>query len=232
MLGSVPATGVRGHGVVAKGGDPVPAARPVPASVTHAGLGVARITGGSETATALRDVASRSAAPSPTAIALAGVAPVVRAVVGRQRVIRRAMVPGVAPRSGRAAALLAGKPAAEARRSTRAPIHASRRIRKAALSIASARNGAVATTPPITASAVVIDPVPTGVRDLPASGLASAAALLGPTSGRATTASILEAAGSGPVGHPSLPSGVGGRVVPVAVRVARGSVLAVLRDLS
>lgn len=88
----------------------------------------------------------------------------------------------------------------------------------------------MAATSAVTARPLIVDPIPAGIRDLPARGLAGATTILGPPGGRATTTSILQATRGRAIGHPVLPSGMGGRLVPVAVRVARGSVLAVLRD--
>lgn len=111
-------------------------------------------------------------------------------------------------------------------------VHASRGRREAALGIAPTSDGTLAPAPTVASRQVVVDPIPSGVGDLPVGRLASTTPILGPTGGRTTTTPILEAASSGPIGVTIRAPGVSSRVIPFAVRVASSGSMTVLRDSS
>lgn len=224
------AAGVRGHSALAEGSSAIPAVGPIPACVTYARLGVPVVTRRREASTAFRNVGRGASTLRPAGLARSGFATIVRAVDGRRSVVRRSMTTRATSRLRAAAAVLTGEATEEARRSSIPSGEASRRIREAALGVATPANGAMATSPTVAARLVVVDPVPASRRNLPCGGLPSATAILGLASGRATTASGVKATGSGSQRNPVRASGVGGRLVRVAVRVTRSSGLAVLRD--
>lgn len=140
------------------------------------------------------------------------------------------MMASAAPLRGPAAAVRTGKATEQLSRAASTPVRAVRRIRKATLRVPAASDGALATKASVAARQVVSDPVPAGIRDLPASGQTGTTTILGRAGGRATTTPVLEATGSGPIGHPSRAPGMGERILPVVVLLASGGVLTVLRD--
>lgn len=230
MVGSVTTTCIRPDGVVTKVRNAVPAARPVPTSVTHTGLGVASIARRGDAAAALRNVVAGTATTGPLAAPQAGTPTVVRPIIGRRRVVRPAMVPSATPRRRPATAVLPSEAAPQPRQPASAPIYAVTRRRESTLRVPAVSDGAVVATPAITARLVVVDPIPTGIGDLPVSGLASATPVLGLAGGRATTAPGMEAASSGSLGNPIRAPSVGIVLFPLVGRVARSGVQAVLRD--
>lgn len=232
MVGGVPTACVLRDGAVAEGGVAVPAARPFPASVTHAGLGVAIVTRRRDAAAALRDVVAWRTGLRPVVATQAALTTVVPPIVGRRSIVGATMLLGDAPRVRATATVLPGETTMEVSRRAIPSVHAVRRIRQKALGSASVGDGAVATAPTVTPGLVVGDPVPAGIRDLPASGLTGTTTLLGPTGGRATTTSILKATSGGTQGYPGLPSSMGVRLGGLASVLIRSSgvVVLVLRD--
>lgn len=228
MVGGVPTACVLRDGRVAKGSVAVPAARPVPASVAHAGLGVAVVTRRRDAATALRDVVAWRTGLRPVVVTQAAVAAIVPPVVGRRSIVGAAMLVGDAPRVRATAAVLPGEATVEVGRRTIPSVHALGRIRQKALGSAAASDGAVVATPTVAPGLVVGNPVPAGIRDLPASGLTGATTLLGPTGGRAATTSILKATSSGTQGYPGLSSSMGVRLGGLASVLIRSSSVVVL----
>lgn len=128
--------------------------------------------------------------------------------------------------------VLARVAASKARRSPLSSVYTGRRLREAPLGIASPTYGAVVAAPSVETGAVIVNPIPARLRDLPCRRLPCTTPLLGPTSGRATAASGMEATSSGPIGDPVWAPSMGGRLISVASGLTRSSRLAVLRNPS
>lgn len=221
---------VRGHGRLTEGSSAVPAVRAVPPSITYARLGKPSVARQRDTATTLRDVEPRQVQLRPTKIACPWVAPIVRTVVRRRILVGRPMVLSTPSLRRPAAAVLTGKAAAKTSRPAISPSKTRQRLRQTTLGVAPTGNGAVITTSAVEASKVVAEPVPTSEGNRPCGRLPGATPLLGPTSGRTTTASSVKATSSGPLGDPIRTPSMSIVLLPQLSHVTGSGILTVLSD--